>query len=327
MKNNVLSMCLFAVLCLCAGFASAATQLTDGNDFFCTRWGCVGGSGTAALSDWRSVPEGTFPSNFGWTLGLDAAAPVPGLQDYGVGVQFAGSFGQFDLNGRDSAASSTLQRQHFYSFGAFRRPSPSGPWWSRFGAGFAYDIMMNENGGELVDNYYLRQWRLKASYEVTSADEVGVWSSLSGPTTNGSASFFPGLPIQYRGLNQFNFFYERRFDQGGHITVYWGPGVGGSLPMIIGQPYYGLKWTLGGDAVAPFNDYVALYVSGAYGDPATPNLRSSFASGVQTYSVLAGLRFYWGGNARARDDNGRHWMPYLSDPDNGSFMAQSNFAF
>ena len=43
------------------------------------------------------------------------------------------------------------------------------------------------------------------------------------------------------------------------------------------------------------------------------------------YTVSAGLRFYWGANARVHADTGKRWMPYLSAPDNSSFIIQPNF--
>jgi hypothetical protein len=245
------------------GAADAPGAKGDGNDFLCTPWGCVGGVLTAGLSDFRSSPEGTFPSNFGWTVGGDIAAPVPFLERHGLGVQTAGSYGQYDLDGRDSALNQAKQRQGFFSAGMFRRPDAYGPWWSRWGAGVAYDIAMNQNAGTRADDYQLRQWRFKASYDVTAAHELGVWAAVHDNRANVRNG---GVTDRFKAVDQLNFFYKYHLENGGSLMAYGGPGIGGSLlasSSIVGS--HPLEYTAGASAIVPISDYVAVFADGAYG--------------------------------------------------------------
>jgi hypothetical protein len=150
---------LAALLAAAPAFAQPDTS-ADGNDLLCTQWGCVGGSLTGTVSSWRANSEGDYQNNDGGSIALDAAAPIPFLSAYGLGVQGAVSQGVYDLDGRDSTAAPTgPQRQQFVSFGVFRRPDPYGPWWSRWGAGAVYDTMYNHNFGAPADAFVLRHPR------------------------------------------------------------------------------------------------------------------------------------------------------------------------
>ncbi|MCX5797682.1 MAG: hypothetical protein NTY77_19505 [Elusimicrobia bacterium] len=312
------------------GSAATAPSRTgsDGNDWLCTRWGCVGGTVLAAAGSWHSSPDGSYPENLGWSAGVDAAAPIPALEQYGLGAQFAWSYGQFDLNGRASASPDyTVQQQQFYSLGLFRRPDPSGSWWLRWGLGAAHDFSANRSAGTRADIFTLRQWRLKASYDITRAHGVGMWGVLH----QGDADVPRSATVVdiYRSVDQLNFFYRYHLPEGGSLSAYLGPGIGGTITngrtgviQLGGHPF---KYTFGADARVPITDHLALFGDLAFAKPNIAPGKSGNASVLSTYSLQAGLRFYWGGNARVRDDTGRHWMPYLPDANNGNFIAQSNF--
>lgn len=303
----------------------------DGNDLLCTRWGCVGGAVKIGGGDWRSSPDGleALESNVGLFAGLEAAGPVPVLADYGVGAQAYASYGTYHLDGRVNDFgfnSAGAQRQEFYSVGLFRRPDLSGPWSSRWGLGLVHDFSFNQNASEFILNYGMEQWRAKASYELTEAHEVGLWGAMHSGAATGRA--FEGVTLYFRPVDQLNLFYKYNLPRGGSVNAYAGPGVGSHFPMITlgGHPYNGLLWTLGGGFDLPVTDYIGVFAGLSYGIPRVEGPGSISAHETTIYSGQAGVRFFWGGNGKVRDDTGRRWMPYLPAPDNGSFAAQSSFS-
>jgi hypothetical protein len=319
-----------------AGRPRGAGTETDGNDFLCTRWGCVGGTLRLAADTWRSSADGDWTQNNGFLAGLDAAAPVPFLEEYGVGAQIALSDAYYDFDGRASSPDQSLQTQQFYSFGLFRRPKSSGPWQSRWGLGAAYDFEVNHAAGTRADAYTLRQWRMKTSFDVTAAQEIGAWFAAFQNTTYVPALQYlgPNIIDSYRTADQLNFFYKYNFLRGSFLSVHVGPGVGGSIlpngPAIhnsvspnklANHPY---MFTLGADAAAPLSDHFAIYGGWAYAQPSIASTPAPAAAAVEAFSLQSGVRFYWGGNARAREDAGKHWMPYLPDANNANMMTQSH---
>jgi hypothetical protein len=316
---------LFAAFLLCAAPAVFAADTTDasGNDILCASWGCVGGSVTGSYQTFHGNSDGDWGSEEGPVLGLDLATPIPGLQDYGVGAQGSFSEGWYTFDGKGSVGGNEFaQKQTFLSAGLFRRPDPAGEWWSRFGAGFAYDVAKNHGFGTDNDVFPLRQFRGKASYIIAGGNEVGFWFTEYHKTTQVDSS------TRYRAGNQVNLFYKYAFENGGHVGFFAGKGRAARLAnSITNQPFnshYEFKYNLGADAAAPINEYLGVYGGFTYGKP---NLRNAMGDEGQihrAYSVATGLRLFWGGNARVRDDSGRHWMPYLPDLDNGSMLTVSS---
>jgi hypothetical protein len=311
---------------------SDSSPKNEGNDFLCTQWGCVGGSLTGSVSTWRGNSEGDYQNNDGGSIALDAAAPIPFLAEYGFGVQGAVSQGIYDLDGRDSGNSTNPQRQQFVSFGVFRRPNPNGEWWDRWGAGAVYDAAYNHNFGIQNDTFVSRQVRGKASYDVYGGNEVGFWfADYHGTAYAASDELNSPTPDAYRAVDQLNFFYKYNLERGGSLSAYFGPGIGGQSIVPdnpSGTPSGGrvFTYTFGANATVPFCDYAAMTGGFSYGRPnSTLSPIMANSSLYDAFSVSMGLRLYWGGNARVREDTGRHWMPYLADPDNSNFLVQSNF--
>jgi hypothetical protein len=271
---------------------------------------------------------------------VSAAAPLARFARYGVGVQLSARYGiyKFDrAEGTSFSPRNTPEQQQLYSVGIFRRPDPFGPPRMRWGAGLAYDVSINRNASEFLNDYTLRQWRAKASYMLAPAHEIGLWGAVhsGSPATDWSPMTLVGpspFPFRYRPIDQVNLFYKYRLPSGGSLEAYAGPGVGGHLdvppPPPLGFPfptpapgYHGLLWTAGAKAEVPFSDSWSLFARGAYGLP-SGGAESTYEMHVS--SMEFGFRYFWGANARERDDSGKRWMPYLEEPDNGSFAAQTN---
>ena len=286
--------------------------------------------------------NGSYPDNFGWVLGGNIAAPIPFLSQYGLGVQLSGSKANYNFGGKATPGSQLTggSDQSFLSVGLFRRPDVDGVWWSRFGVGAVTDFAWLKNSGDFGATASLQQLRYKVSYDVMDQHEIGIW----GVKHIGSSECYPagmpagntcalGLTLNTRSLDQLNFFYKYNLDQGGSLSAYIGPGIDdgpkaqGGFP-VTGQ-YQGARYTLGADGTVPVSDYVALFSNIAYAAPHTSHMRGisptgNTAAAEQDWSVMAGVRFYWGGNARVREDTGRHWMPYVPDLNNSGLLQASS---
>ena len=342
MKNiNRLILAVSAALALGAQ-ASAQADLSGGaaqepgNGLLCTRWGCVGGAATAAAESWHGNADADWGTNEGPVFGFEAAAPVPFLAQYGVGAQGSWSWGAFNFEGKGSAGNTdqATQQQVYYSGGLFRRPDVDGPWWSRWGLGFAYDTQLNHWAGTEVDAFTIRQLRGKFSYVIRGGHEVGAWfaqyhrttqvfsarSKADSTTTDGLDSF--------RAANQLNFFYKYAFASGGHLEAFLGPGRAAWMSKTQSfQPpnsNYEFDWTMGANGEAPLSDYASFYAGFEYARPRLTNREGDEGQIRRTYALSVGVRVRWGGDARAREDSGRRWSPYLPAPDNGSFMTVSS---
>jgi hypothetical protein len=321
------------VLAALLAAAPACSQDSSGGGLGCTQWGCVGGSATGSVSSWRSSSEGDYQNNDGASLTLDAAAPIPFLAEYGLGVQGSLSDGVYDLGGRDSNKNTNPQGQQFVSFGIFRRPDVDGAWWSRWGAGLVYDTSYNEDFGTQVNNIMIRQLRGKASYDIAGGHEAGVWfTDYSGTAHSSNNEYTAGVENSYRAVDQLNFFYKYNMERGGSLSAYFGPGVGGQsieLDSASGKPNHSrvFTYTFGANATVPFCDYASFTGGFSYARP-NDMLNGALASAnlFDAFSLSMGMRVYFGGNARVREDSGRRWMPYVTAPDNASFITQSNTA-
>jgi hypothetical protein len=306
------------------------------SDFLCWRDGCVGGSLALGGSQFHASPQGEVNGYgpLGLFTGLEAAAPVPGLSRYGVGIQASARYGIYDFTPISLVALGGLSpmRQEIYSVGVFRRPDPFGPARTRWGFGVAYDWSVNHNVGDFQMRYTIQQWRGKATYLLTSSHELGLWGAVHSGSPSPADQILrmaapPGFPSRFRPIDQLNLLYKYHLPQGGSLQAWAGPGVGGRVAVASGfalvptPDYQRMLWTAGARAEVPFAESWGVFGGMAYGLPTGPSTTQAI---MHMSSIEAGVKFYWGGNARQRDDSGKRWMPYLDAPDNGNFVAQTN---
>jgi len=288
------------------------------NDFLCTEFGCAGGSLYAGLNSWRTAAQNRAPNSNGGVVGFDIAAPVPYLAAYGIGVQAGSTFGLYDWSGNAAGTNGgSHQRQSLYTIGAFRQPDFHGPWWQRFGAGFAYDYSSNSELGLSRSTVNLRQWRGKLAFELTDHQEIGASGSWhSGEATGGKA------PSEvFRAASQISMYYKYTFDNNADVQFSWAPGETSTISNYANTGYhYGYHDVIGVGAQVPLNEYFALFANGTYafendgaapiGNPARSDAFTSFF----------GIKFFWGGDAATPAWQRKHWEPFLPNPDSGNFL-------
>jgi len=310
-----------------AALASPAAPAPAENDFLCTEGGCIGGSLYAGWSSWTSAAQALMPNNNGGVAGFDIASPVPYLAADGIGVQAGGSFGIYDWSGVSILQTGGHQRQNFFTLGAFRQPDFRGPWWQRFGAGFAYDYSANSEFGIYRDNVNLRQWRGKFAIELTDHQEIGALGSWhSGQATSVRAAQ-NSFPMDFRSASQISLYYKYTFDNNANLELSWAPGETSTISNLNTSAYhYGYHDVIGIGAQVPLNDYFALFVNGTYAfENSFPNANLNLTPFSDAFVSLFGIKFFWGGDAATPAWQRRHWEPFLPNADNGNFLIDGMF--
>ena len=80
----------------------------------CDECPCRGMVGFAGFDSFKGISDGFLPSNFGAVTGFNAAMPVPGLSDYGIGWQLGMSYGVYDVDGRVFAVDRAQSQQQIF---------------------------------------------------------------------------------------------------------------------------------------------------------------------------------------------------------------------
>jgi len=271
----------------------------------CPCWGLMFFKG---LESWRGVSDGTTTNN-GLFVGLNAAAPLPGLAEYGFGLQAGVSYGNYDWSGREAFETNLSQSETLITLGAFRRSCADCPWTG----GFLHDWMINDNFGTLSQEPSLSQWRAQLGYSWNAWNEFGVW----GAWHDAGDSQFQGTTIRYRSVTQANFYWHHKLEAWGAEGSCWlgftdphrlTPNAG-SLGDII----------LGGNLNVPLNSSLAFSMFFNY-------LKPSAGLGPQAavdefWDLSIGFAYYFGRSARSRTIAGRAWLPMLPVANNGTFFV------
>jgi hypothetical protein len=266
-----------------------------------------------AFDTWRSVADGNSRpnGNSGLVETLNMAAPVPWLEEYGVGAQLGMSYGDYNFSGRTSppgpVTNHETQQQVFVTTGLFRRADANMP----ISGGLVYDWMANDGFGAFSQSPFLGQWRGQLAYAFASRAEIGMWGTVRD---RGSSRDALGAPVQYRAISQGNFFIHWRWNRGCETWAFVG------LPDLVrlnGDHAY--ESTIYGARLnKPLTDRVSFY----------SNFQAvKFTSGVSThpaYDFSVGLSFYPNRSARSSTIAGHTWMPYQNVANNGSFLVDAS---
>lgn len=270
----------------------------------------------SGYDSFRGISDGTYNDNSGFTYGANLGVPIPGLRRFGVGGQLGGTYGLYDLNGRASMpGNQDVQQQFLFTGGFFRRPTEPVP----IGIGFVYDGMVNNAYGVFAQSPYFSQWRGQLSVAFTEYMEVGAWFTLRD---HGGSRNVNNLDINYRAINQLNFFFHGQYPESGADSwVYIGIperdrlAGGGSLGELL----------MGALFNVPLTDSLELYANTVYMKPSAD--RSFLGSIEGAWNVSFGVAYYPGRMARTPNVGGRQWMPFLPPAGNSNFLIDTNRTF
>lgn len=259
----------------------------------------------SGYESFRGIADGTQTNNGGVT-GFNAGAPLPWLEQYGIGAQFGASSGSYDLMGRPTFESNRWQQQYYLTAGIFRRTNENSAW----SFGLAYDWSINDNFGQFSDEPFLSQWRAQLGYAINPTDEIGIWGTWIDRTDTSA-----GVRT-YRPVSQINLYWHHKYTCLNADTWTW-----------IGQPSNGPRggngtygeFLVGSNNQVAITDRLAIYINAAMLKPSAN--AGTAGSNELGYQLATGFVFYPTCGARSCSVAGRRWAPLMPVANNGNFWV------
>ncbi len=227
-------------------------------------------------------------ANFGGQFHVNWGTAI--LPEYGVGMQIGTSLVRTTNAVRvyELLGESTDRTQSYTTLGLFQRLESGWSW------GVVYDHLYENS----FDRFRLSQWRLRSSYLINDANEVGVSVALSGASDVGS---FGATQVHFDAINQGNIFWRHYWESSAQTTFWLGLAEGhGESNAVTGfSPDKEDAILVGADVLMPLNDHFVLY--------GETNLIMPPDTG--TVDAFLGIQWYpWGGGYQNRR---KRFAPYL----------------
>jgi hypothetical protein len=279
------------------------------------------------VATWRGITTGDFPSNNGVVQGLNAAAPLPFLGQYGFGSQLGASYGAYNFSGRPAAGSPNETEQQIFLTGGFYRRADAD---RRLSYGVVYDVMWNDNFGAYNAAPTLTQYRAQLAYALGYWNEIGFWGTHRDMGSTNAITVANSIfqqPAYFRGISQINLYWHHKWGLGGaDTTLYFG------IPdrFRLADPNFTFitgnlgSYIFGATMNVPVNNCLALYGNGTYMRPTAPLVEGAFGAIAASWNIGFGIQYYPGKGARSSTVAGRSAMPYLPVANNGSFLTNTN---
>ncbi len=227
-------------------------------------------------------------SNFGTQEGVNWAVPL--WAEIGLGGQIG--VGITQSNFQDTGfAFDDYRNQTFITGGLFHRPA--------CGQGMQYGLVFDWLHDEFYDNFDVAQLRGEISWLFDCRDEVGFWFATGVIDDQVKHQIF--APADFEIIDQYAFFYRRRFCQGGDGRI-WG-GFNGNDAGLVGADFslpIAKCWSIEGG----FNYVISDHHTQGQTD--------------ETWNLGMNLVWSWGGNACCRNA----YRPLFNVADNGSLMTR-----
>ena len=263
---------------------------------------------TLGAEGYKSVGD-TFPPP-GLATGYMASAGFVGGFNTGFSVgldkirgQIGGSYGIYDVKGRDTASPSSAEQQYFLTAGLYKRSDVLAG--DRASWGVVYDQFWDHQWGLFADELYVGQFRGIAGWAMSEWNEIGVWGALHSTVDYSTVAYGPG-PV--RAMNQYNMYWRHNYNFGGQTMLYFG----GVDPADVGS------WQLGGTGLAPLGDWLAMYGNCTFAFPSSST--GPVGSNELQWNFGAGLVMYLGGKAVSPTVSGYKGLPLLPVANNGSML-------
>ena len=255
-----------------------------------------------SIGDTSLPPGGAtgYMNSAGFVNGLNTGFRIGGSKIRG---QVGGSFGVYDLKGRDTTSPRQPENQGFLTTGVFKRSNIDAA--ERLAWGLVYDQLWDHQYGVSASDIYVGQFRGILGLALDPCNEVGFWGTAhtnSSPLTG----FSFGQSVQ--AIDQYNLFWNHNYAFGGRSMLY----AGLTDHSSIGS------WTTGTQLIAPMSQRVSLYGNSAFLFPSST--RGLIGSNELLWSVSAGLSYSFGCKAVSRNISGQCGLPLQQVANNGTFM-------
>ncbi len=188
-------------------------------------------------------------ANLGGTASFNLALPLS--RELGIGAQVgtgitasANAVRVYELLGE-----STGRVQNFTSVGLFQRLDNG---WSY---GFTHDFMYQNS----FDRFRLGQWRLRATYDVSPTNQLGVTAMLRSFSDDGV--FGGNVPVTLRTIDQIQVHWRHYWETGAQTSCWIGvAGRHSEDNAVTGfSPPKDSSFLFGADVLMPLTDTLALY--------------------------------------------------------------------
>jgi hypothetical protein len=220
--------------------------------------------------------------------------------------QIGGSFGVYDLKGRDTSTRTQSENQGFLTTGVFKRSDVTNG--DRIAWGVVYDQLWANQWGLNASDLYLGQFRAITGLALNECNEIGVWGTARTNSDNYAPSAInPNVRLQ--AANQYNLYLRHSFAFGGSAMGYVG---------LVDHSDVG-SWTTGTQFVAPMSCRVSVYGNSAFMFPSSAT--GAVGANELLWALSAGLSYSFGGKTVARNISGPSCMPLLPVANNGTFMV------
>jgi len=265
----------------------------------------------SGVEAYKGIGDTTLPPNFA-TGYMNSAGFVNGLNtgialgDHKLRAQVGGSYGVYDLKGRDTSVPGQTENQGFLTAGVFKRSDVNAN--ERLSYGVVYDQLIANNWGLGADNLVLGQIRGITGLAANSCNEVGFWGAIH--TNSQPLNSNPTQTVE--AINQGNLFWSHNYSMGARSMVY----AGLTDHSSIGS------WTTGTQFAAPLTNRISLYGNSGFMFPSAS--KGAIGSNELLWSISCGLSYSFGGKAVSRNISGQCGTPLLPVANNGSFFVGNN---
>jgi len=245
-----------------------------------------------------SERNGDNKGNFGVRFGIDGVVPV--ASDFGVAAEVGTNEIISDFEG-GFFSGSRARSQNFTSVGLFQRyPTAEGT----IGWGFTHDW--------LFDHYYssftFGQWRIKAAWEISCCNEIGMWTAIRDKGDEGFAGDpeVGFLEVHFRPLTQGRFYWKHTWCNDATLTGEIGLA---EAPGTV---------VLAAHSRIPISPRLAVSGDVTYVPP--KDRGGPIGQAEEFWNVTFGLEFVPGGFQKCNQAG--QFAPFLGAPDNGTFMIR-----
>lgn len=259
------------------------------------------------LDDFRSLPEGSWTSNWGAFAATNINVKLP----CSLFAQIAGSYGLYDWAGRSSTPyknSKTLEQQGMITVAISRQELTS----KGINCGLAYDWMLNKNFGLFALNPFFDQLRGQVGYLFRGGNEFGALATYGIHTAHEESL---EIPVQFRGISQVSLFWCHYFKMHGYAMLWLGTPYRRGLMYSSGRPG---TYLFGAQFSIPVTHSLSIDGHAAYMGPR--GRAGNIPAKNYASDLSLGITYAFGHRRVAK-------TPYMSIANNSNFLVDTNQNF
>jgi hypothetical protein len=245
----------------------------------------------AGVHDFRSPVDFTGGSNFGFHEGVNWSAPL--FREMGLGGQVGVMITQSNFTD-SGAATDDYRNQFFLTTGLFHRPE--------CGQGWQYGVAFDWLHDSYYETFNVAQVRGELGWLWDCQNELGF--NFATGVREGEVESGEEIFDEFTAINQYAFYYRRRFCRGGEGRL-WGGWTTGAPGGLVGADFrlpISCSWAV----ESGFNYLIAN----------NDDLENNHSN--ESWNIGVNLVWYPGGTAAC----GSAYRPLFNVADNGSFMVR-----